>query len=230
MEINKTIIFIIITILILIISNIILKFLKKSNQKIPNEKYYFSKRYLNKVKKYEKENKDINYVDIIFLGDSLFYRYNLKEFYPEFTTLNRGFNGDTTFGVENRLKISCFDVKSKVVIMLIGINNINRMFENYESILIKFKNNINDRKIIICSLTPMSGKLAVKNNMVILSNKFIKKLVEKYNFLFIDLYTPLLNNDTQELYEQYTTDGLHFTHEGYEVITKEIKKVLNKII
>ena len=49
---------------------------------------------------------------------------------------------------------------NKVIIMLIGINNINRMFENYESILIKFKNNINDRKIIICSLTPMSGKLA----------------------------------------------------------------------
>ena len=191
METITTIFFILITIIILIISNIIIKkTLKKSNQK---NKYYFSKRYLNKLKKYEKENKNIKNVDIIFLGDSLFYRYNLEEFFPEFTTLNRGFNGDTTFGVENRLKISCFDVKSKIVIMLIGINNINRMFENYESILIKFKNNINDRKIIICSLTPMSGKYAIKNNMVILSNKFIKNLAEKYNFLFIDLYTPLLN-------------------------------------
>ena len=231
MEKNKKILIIIISILILFFSHLIIKkIISKNKKKYPMGKYYFSNKYLNYIKNFEKENKEINNVDIIFLGDSLFNRYNLKEFYPEFTTLNRGISGDTTFGVEKRLKISCFDVKSKILIMLIGINNINTMFENYESILIKLKNNINDRKIIICSLTPMSGERAFKNNMAILSNNFIKNLVEKYNFIFVDLFTPLFNKETNEIYEKYTNDGLHFTDEGYEVITKEIKKVLNKII
>ena len=113
--------------------------------------------------------------------------------------------------------------------MLIGINNIDSMFDNYESILIKFKEKNNERKIILCSLTPLGGKKAIKNNLIVLNNEKIKNLAKKYNFIFIDLFTPLLNEKTNEIFEKYTKDGLHFTNEGYEVTTKELKTVLNKL-
>ena len=232
MKINWTKFLSILSIIILILSIIIIFIIYKKNN---NKRRNFGKRYLNIIKRYEKENNEINNnnnknnIDIIFLGDSLFFHFNLKEFFPEFSTLNRGIRGDTTFGVENRLKVSVFDVKSKIVVMLIGVNNINTMIENYESILIKFKENINDRKIILCSLTPMSGKYAIRNKMAIVNNIIIKKLAKKYDFYFVDLFTPLLNNETNEITDEYTKEGLHFTHDGYVVIAKEIRNILDKI-
>ena len=162
------------------------------------------------------------------MGDSLIFRYNIKQFFPEFTSLNRGIGGDTTFGLEKRLKVSCFDVKSKIVLMLIGINNIKTMFENYENILIKLKNNINDRKIIICSLTPMSKRNKKNNKFAVENNKKLKILAQKYDFIFLDLYKPLLDIKTNQIIDTFTIDGLHFSFEGYKVITQEIKNVLNK--
>ena len=214
-------------ILIGIILILIYLIIKKLKQK--KRLFYYEKRYSKFVNIYEKENKKMKNIDIIFLGDSLIYRFNLKQFFPEFNSLNRGIGGDTTFGVEKRLNVSCFEVQSKCIVMLIGINNIDSMFENYESILIKFKEKINERKIILCSLTPLGGKKAIKNNLIVLNNEKIKNLAKKYNFIFIDLFTPLLNEKTNEIFEKYTKDGLHFTNEGYEVITKEIKTVLNKL-
>ena len=230
MKTNKKQFLTILSIILLILSVIIIFTLIKKNKK---SKSKYEKRYIKKIKRFRKENKEINnnntIIDIIFIGDSLFYGFDLKEFFPEYSTLNRGIRGDTTFGVENRLNVSVFDVKSKIVVMLIGVNNINTMIENYESILIKFKENINDRKIILCSLTPMSGKYAIRNKMAIVNNIIIKKLAKKYDFYFVDLFTPLLNNETNEITDEYTKEGLHFTHDGYVVIAKEIRNILDKI-
>ena len=62
------------------------------------------------------------------------------------------------------------------------------------------------------------------------NNVKIKKLSEKYNYHFIDLYTPLLDVTTNEVYEGYTIDGGHFTELGYDVVTSLIKPVLIEII
>ena len=228
MEIINILLYIIVIGIILMIIYWIIKKFKENNRT------YYEIRYAKLTGIFEKENKKMREkdIDIIFIGDSLIYHYDLKQYFPEFITLNRGIGGDKTFGLEKRLNVSCFDVKSKIVVMLIGINNVKTMFENYESILIKFKEKINDRKIILCSLTPLGGKRAkkIKNKLIILNNEHIKELAKKYNFIYIDLFTPLLNKETNEIYKQYTKDGLHFTMEGYKAITKEIKNVLNKII
>ena len=40
----------------------------------------------------------------------------------------------------------------------------------------------------------------------------------------------LLNFETNEIYVEYTSDGGHLTHEGYLVLTGEIKTVINKVM
>ena len=77
-------------------------------------------------------------------------------------------------------------------------------------------------------MTPLGGKKAIKNNLITLNNETIKNLAKKYNFIFIDLFTPLLDDKKKEILKKYTIDNLHFTNKGYKVITKEIKNILNK--
>ena len=115
--------------------------------------------------------------------------------------------------------------------MLIGANNFKTMFEDYEDLIIGIKTNLPETKLVICSLTSMGGEHWGKNNqLAAFNNVKIKAYAEKYGCPYVDLFTPLLNTETNEIYEHYTTDGGHLTAEGYEVLTSAIKPVLDGIL
>lgn len=188
--------------------------------------------YNAKVESYEQENKSITpgEIDVAFIGDSLTDGYDVQKYYPEFNVANRGIGGDTTFGVEKRLQVSLYDLQPKVVVMLIGANNPGTMFENYENILISFRDNLPNSEIVLISLTSMGGTWGKNNHLAAYNNVKIKALAEKYGYHFVDVYTPLLNQEIDEIYPEYTTDGGHLTPLGYEVMTSQIKPVLNSIL
>lgn len=188
--------------------------------------------YDSKVARFEEENKSIipGETDVVLLGDSLTDGCDLSLYYPEHTTLNRGIGADTTIGLEKRLDVSVYAVKPKVVVMLIGANNLSTMFDNYENILISLKKNLPESKIILVSLTSMGGDWGRNNNLAAFNNVKIKALAEKYGYEFVDVYTPLLNLETNEIYGEYTTDGGHLTHEGYLVLTGEIKVAIDRVM
>ena len=169
--------------------------------------------------------------DVAFIGDSLTDGYDLAKYYPQYVTANRGIGGDTTFGLEERLQVSLYDLKPKVVVMLIGANNMDSMLENYESILKGLQENLPESKIVLLSLTAMGGEhWGRKNQLAAYNNVSIKLLAQKYDFAFVDLYSTLYDVSIGEVYEGYTIDGGHFTHEGYTVVTAQITPVLKELL
>ena len=194
---------------------------------------YVKAYYAQKISLYEQENAQYGdyEVDVAFLGDSLTDGYDLQKYFPEYKTSNRGIGGETTVGLESRLKVSVYDLKPKVAVMLIGANNMDSMFGNYENILIGLRDNLPNTKIVLLSLTAMGGEhWGRKNQLAAYNNVKIKKLASDYGFTFVDLYTPLFNPRTGEVYDGLTVDGGHFTHEGYVVVTAQIKPVLENLL
>lgn len=187
--------------------------------------------YYEKVALYRQENAQYTpgEVDVVFLGDSLTDGYPVTECYSEYVVVNRGIGGDTTFGLENRLQVSVYDLQPKVAVMLIGANNMDTMFDNYERILQGFRDNLPNTKIVLVSLTAMGQEWGRKNHLAAFQNVKIKKLAEQYGYTYVDLFTPLLNLETNEIYPEYTTDGGHQTPAGYEVFTATIKPVIDAL-
>ena len=186
-----------------------------------------------KMEQYRRENEryDDYAVDVAFLGDSLTDGYDLATYYPQYVTSNRGIGGDTTVTLEERLQVSVYDLKPRVAVMLIGANNMDTMFDNYERILKGLQENIPDTEVVLLSLTAMGGEhWGRKNQLAAYNNVSIKLLAEKYGFRFVDLYSPLYDVSIGEVYEGYTSDGGHLTHEGYTVITAEITPVLQALL
>ena len=227
-------VFIVFALIIAILSSLAYIYLKNKETERKNiELQQMLEDYYNgKVEQFEEENKSIipGETDVVFLGDSLTDGCDLSLYYPEYTTLNRGIGGDTTIGLEKRLDVSVYAVQPKVVVMLIGANNCSTMFDNYENILISLKENLPESKIILVSLTSMGGTWGKNNNLAAFNNVKIRALAEKYDFKFVDVYTPLLNFETNEIYEEYTSDGGHLTHEGYLVLTSEVKVAIDKVM
>lgn len=177
---------------------------------------------------YEEENlRYADYeVDVAFLGDSLTDAYDVAAYYPQYLVSNRGIGGDTTFDLEGRLQKSLYDLAPKVAVMLIGANNVDSMMENYENILKGFTENLPNTRIVLLSLTSMSGEWGKRNHQAAYNNVRIKLLAEKYGFAYVDLYSALMDLETGEIRAEYTTDGGHLTPAGYEVLTAEITPVL----
>ena len=186
--------------------------------------------YNGKVSLFREENKNLSNVDVSFIGDSLTDGYDVKSFYPDYNVVNRGISGDTTFGVEKRLDSSAYDVNPKVVNLLIGANNFDTMLDNYESIVSKIKEHLPSTKIILCSLTSMTGDWAKNNNKAINNNKVIKEIADRQNCVYADLFNALLDTSTNKLKEVYSVDGGHLTKAGYEVVTSVITPILKNLI
>ena len=231
---RKTRNFVIFLLLVAVLSSAVYIYLKKQadERQIAEFQQMMQDYYDGKVAQFEAENKSIvpGETDVVFLGDSLTDGCDLLLYYPEYTTLNRGIGADTTVGLEKRLDVSVYAVQPKVVVMLIGANNCSTMFDNYENILVSLKENLPDSKIILVSLTSMGGTWGKNNNLAAFNNVKIRALAEKYDFEFVDVYTPLLNFETNEIYEEYTSDGGHLTHEGYLVLTSEVKAAIDKVM
>jgi lysophospholipase L1-like esterase len=200
---------------------------KKEMERLVKE--YYAAKYV----KYAEENERYGdyEVDVAFIGDSLTDGYDLEKYYPEYLVSNRGIGGETTHGLLARLDLSVYQLKPKVIVMLIGANNFSTMFEDYEDLIIGIRENLPDTELIVCSLTSMGGEHWGKNNKIAAFNNVkIKAYAEKHGCHFVDLFTPLLNLETNEIYEHYTTDGGHLTHEGYVVLTENIKPVIDEIL
>ena len=191
---------------------------------------FFMEHYNSRVNLLIEENKTAKEIDVVFLGDSLTEAYDVAKYYSEFNVLNRGIGGDTSFGVEKRLKESVYDANPKVTTMLIGANNQDSLMDNYEHILKSFKSNAPEMKVVLLSLTSMTDNWGKNNQKAKENNVRIKEYANTYGYEFIDLYNPLLDENTNELKREYTIDGGHLTEKGYEVVTNQIKPILHKLL
>ena len=199
-------------------------------QRRAEQQRVFKEYYNAKINLFENENKTLSDVDVAFIGDSLTDGYDLNTYYPQYKTTNRGIAGDTTFGVQKRLKVSLYDASPKVVVMLIGGNNLGTMLENYEDILSSIKTNLPLTHIVVLSLTAMGGSFASKNELAQQNNAQIQTLATQYGCNYIDIFTPLYNPEMGEIYAEYTTDSVHLTAKGYQVLTNAITPVLQTLI
>ncbi|MBO4695471.1 MAG: hypothetical protein J5656_06125 [Clostridia bacterium] len=186
--------------------------------------------YVAKVAQFKEENKTLGEVDVAFLGDSLTDGYPVQNWYPQYNVVNRGIGADSTWGLEERLDCSAYDVNPKVIVMLIGINNLDTMLQNYERIVQKIKQNLPSTKIIIESITPESGDFAFRNPQAITNNIELKKIAERNGCTYIDMYSELLDPNTNELKLEYTIEGLHFTDQGYKKITGVLTPVIASLL
>ncbi len=193
----------------------------------------FNELYAQMLIDYENENKLYTplEVDVAFIGDSLTAGYNVKAHYPEYLVTNRAIGGETTYGLKSRLKVSVLDLKPKVCVMLIGGNNPDTMFNDYEDMLITFNEQMPETKIVLISHAPTSGPhWGARNEQFAYNNVKIKLLAEKYGCEFVDIYSPMLDLETGKMNDIYTSDGAHFTEAGYGVYTAQLKPIIDKLL
>ena len=178
--------------------------------------------------------------DILFIGDSIVEYYPLQELFGTSKTIvNRGIRGYQTGLLRENLDAHLYGGAVDKIVLLIGTNDIgkdvsvNEALNNLEAIIQSIARDYPLTEIKLLSILPVNEGEEYKQTVYIRTNEKIQKWNQAYKELasaymqveFAPVFDSLIDQEGQ-LKKDYTTDGLHLSVTGYQVLTKALKDYL----
>lgn len=182
--------------------------------------------------------------NIVMLGDSITDFYDLDKYYgTEVLMVNSGINGNKTSDIINNIRNRVYNYNPSKIFLLIGVNDIiyddaspEDVVGKIDEIVSEIREKLPNTKVYIESIYPINNTwrdehdYRVKdenevNNTISTTNSLIKDYCKENELKYINVNDSLLN-DNGVLDSNYTDDGLHPNDNGYEVITKILKKYM----
>ena len=178
--------------------------------------------------------------DIIFIGDSIVEYYPLQELFGTAKTIvNRGIRGYQTKLLLENLDAHLYGDAVDQIVLLIGTNDIgkdipmNEALDNLERVIQSIARDYPLSQIKLLSILPVNEGERYKQTVYIRTNEKIREWNQAYEALasaymqvdFVTVYDSLTDTEGQ-LKKDYTTDGLHLSVAGYQVLSEALKGVL----
>ena len=176
--------------------------------------------------------------DIIFIGDSIIEYYPLQELLGTTKTIvNRGIRGYQTGLLRENLDAHLYGEAVDQIVLLIGTNDIgkdvpmNEALNNLESVIQTISRDYPLSQIKIVSILPVNEGEDFRQTVYIRTNEKIKMWNQAYQDLatsymqveYIPVFDSLLD-EAGQLKPTYTTDGLHLSVSGYQVLSSSLRK------
>ena len=178
----------------------------------------------------------------VFMGNSITIGWlqTHPDFFKNKPYVNRGISGQTTPQMLVRFRADVVDLDAAAVVLLAGTNDIagNTGPVTLEMILDNIKSmteiaQANDIKVILCSVLPAFDypwRPGLAPNVKIPKlNKMIKRYAEESGAYYLDYFTAL-EDGNNGMIKEYTTDGVHLTLEGYQVMEPLVENALQKVL
>jgi len=202
------------------------------------------KREFANIKRYEEANSDLappsrNENRVVFMGNSITDSWP-EEFFQGKPYINRGISGQTTPQMLIRFRPDVIDLKPKVVVILAGTNDIagntgpatlDMITDNIKSMCeLAAYNNI---RVVLCSVLPANiypwSEGIEPADIIIELNKRLKKYARKNNYIYLDYYTPMADED-KGLKAAYANDAVHPNNEGYKLMESLVEEAISKAL
>ncbi len=178
--------------------------------------------------------------DILFIGDSIVEYYPLQELFgTSKTIINRGIRGYQTGLLLENLDAHLYGGTVDKIVLLIGTNDIgkdvpvNEALNNLEALIQFIARDYPLTEIKLLSILPVNEGEEYKQTVYTRTNEKIQEWNQAYQELasaymqveFVPVFDSLTDQAGQ-LKNDYTTDGLHLSVAGYQVLTKSLKNYL----
>ena len=170
----------------------------------------------------------------------------LKNNKGKYEFLNRGISGNRIVDVYARIKCDIINLKPDVMSILIGVNDVwhelneqngvdTPKFEKVYSMLIEeIKEALPDIKIIILEPFVLYGEGSKRyyddfRKGVEEKAAVAKRVADKYNLAFVPLMKQFDDAASDGDTKYWTTDGVHPTAAGHQLIKEELLKAFNSL-
>jgi len=179
---------------------------------------------------------------VVFMGDSITEGWSpsTPQFFEGKPYVNRGISGQTTPQMLIRFRPDVIDLHPAAVVILAGTNDIaeNTGPTTAEAITGNIASmaelaRANNIAVIICSVLPAFDypwRAGLSPNTKIpLLNKHLKAYADANDFMYLDYFSEM-NDGKNGMIEAYTTDGVHLTSQGYELMGSMAEEALTSLL
>ena len=179
---------------------------------------------------------------VVFMGNSITEMW--KGTHPEFFTdnpyVNRGIGGQTTPQMLLRFRQDVIDLDPEVVVILAGTNDIagntgpmtlEQIHDNILSMVELAK--ANGIKPIVCSVLPAYDypwSPGLNPNIKIPKlNALLKDMAKAQEVMYLDYFSEMVDG-RNGMQSKLTTDEVHVTKAGYDIMEKMVKEAIDKAL
>lgn len=170
---------------------------------------------------------------IVMLGNSLINNGLWSELFPMGYIINRGISGDVIDGVCQRLDEIKGDNPDKIF-LITGTNDLVNnpdetalaVFGRYENLIATITREFPDTQLYVQSILPLNPKSKYHDSFNARAaeiNKLLSAAAGRYGYFYLDI-ASLLSDEKGDLNDDYTTDGIHLSADGYFVWAAELAK------
>jgi lysophospholipase L1-like esterase len=169
---------------------------------------------------------------IVFWGASSIVRWNLPEYFPGMTVINRGFGGSEMADAARYAPRIVVPLRPRVVVLYPGENDIARgvtaetVGTGFDQFLKSIHDPLPQTKIIAIGLkpTPVRWQFVEEGRK---ANRLIKSSCEKQiGCTYVNVEPEMLGKDGKPRPELYVSDGEHMTPEGYKIWTRLVTPLI----
>jgi len=181
---------------------------------------------------------------VVFIGNSITEQWEKAD--PDFFTsnnyVNRGISGQTSPQILLRFRQDVLSLKPTAVVINAGINdvaeNTGPYYPEFTLDCIRSMADLaefNNIKVILSSVTPadsFSWRRDIENITVKVDslNALIKAYANEKGHGYIDYNTPLRDENGGMKREYRSVDEIHVNKEGYKVMEKAAKEIIDKML
>jgi lysophospholipase L1-like esterase len=161
---------------------------------------------------------------VLFVGSSSIRGWRtLKKDFPDIYAINRGFGGSHFEDVNHYAEQIVLPYKPKLIVLYAGENDvaagktIETVFNDYKRFVSIVHAKLPKTRIIVVSAKPSPSRLAFAAKYKEL-NSLMKAETEKdKRLMFVDVWTPMLDETGEPKKEIFQNDRLHMNAEGYKI-------------
>ena len=171
---------------------------------------------------------------VVFVGSSSIRMWkDLAKDFPSTKVINRGFGGselpDSTYFADRIIT----PYQPRMVVLYAGDNDLaagktpQQVFESYQVFVSRVREKLPKVKIAYISIKPSLARLKLMEQMRATNALIRGYAAASKNLMFIDVFTPMLNQEGQPRPELFIKDGLHMNREGYDIWRKVVAPYLH---
>ncbi|AFZ18705.1 GDSL-type esterase/lipase family protein [Allocoleopsis franciscana] len=194
-------------------------------QPLPSPTHEQWKRLLEQEAKAVAKGQGANRLTIL-LGDSLTLWFPSQRLPGRQLWLNQGISGENSGQIRRRLSAFA-QTQPDTIYVLAGINDLRQgvaddvILNNLRQIVQRLRQNHPRGQVVLQSILPARLN-AISNERIRNLNQQIAGIAQREGAGFLNLH-PLFTDEQGEMRQELTTDGIHLSHQGYEVWQKGLQ-------
>lgn len=171
---------------------------------------------------------------VLFLGSSSIRMWKLDKWFKGKPYINRGFGGSEISDSIEFMDRIVIPYEPKTIVFYAGDNDINkgksaeRVLKDYQTFVKSVHRQLPKTRVLFVAIKPSISRWKLSGEMK-KANAMIAKYSEKDKRLqYVDIWTPMLNEEGKPAKKWFVEDNLHLSEAGYKLWTGIVKKELTK--